>query len=365
LLLDAPRSGLQLAVLRPARALQTDTATYYQRLARNWRELYGKAARIDWLDSGGRKWLSCQRPGGDGKSRVWQLSTVVAGHAYSLMLFAPGDTQSLPGQARELLAGIRFDAAASAAATPAWVRTATWFPAADADQLAKLVREDIQRLGADGLITGYGLDSSDIGMSWFVEGFTWRNGDGQVEKVALNHGGQLTFDLPPVSDDRLLKGLLRLTLRSDEAEVGVRLRVWSVCADAERLAELRGQLRRGESALLRQLATTQATGCPAAAVGEWLDVLRGEPGKTRLAEAAIALPSTLDAQRHAALRKAGKQRLALVEIALYPEASGDTFGARLIEWARGYVVYQGGAPGEVRRARQAGGKQPASAPSVR
>lgn len=363
LLLDAPEAGLQLAVLRPARALKIDAPTYYDRLTRNWRQLYGERATIDWIETGGQKWLSCQRAANDGKGRLWQLSTVFAEQAYSLILFVPDKTGAMPPLARDLLAAIRFDTLSTSSAVPAWVRTATLFPATSAETLAALVQEDIQRLGEDGLITGYGLNFGDMAVDWFIEGYTWKTVNERVDRVALNAGGQIGFDLPAESDG-VLKALLRLSLLPGESDIGARVRVWSLCAAEERIAETLTHLQTGDQASLQALAATRLPGCPDAGNGAWLEGVRGESGKTLLAETAIALPPALDANRQAALQKSGLRHVALVEIALHAAASRTGLGGGMIERVRGYAVYEAGGPGEIRRARIARKTGIKAAPAV-
>lgn len=358
LLLDQPEAGLQLALLRHTRVLKTDAQTYFDKLSRNWRARHGQQVPIGWLASGERKWLYCQHAAQDGEGMVWQLSSVVDGRAYSVLIFGPKPdaisaahaAPTIPAPARELIAGARFDADppgnADVPATPHWVKTRTLLPHASADVLEALVRDDIARLGRDGLLTGYGLDFGDSSASWFVEGYAWKSRNSRVDKVAINSGGRLEFDLPDASAGAA-KIRLRLSLNEkenetdNEADVGVQLRVWQLCAASGQIAETLRQLRQGAHLSLRRLAQSPAAGCPPSeGQAEATHVLLGERGKSVEAEVALALPPAANEKQQAVLARAGLQRLLLVEIAAYPRPGRAGFGDRLIERARGYVVFE-------------------------
>jgi hypothetical protein len=362
LLLNLPQAGLQLAVLRHTRVLKTDAQTYFDKLSRNWRARHGQQVPIGWFESGERKWLYCQHAAQDGEGLVWQLSSVVDGRAYSVLIFGPRPdatsaahaASAIPAPARELIAGARFDADPlrhADVSRPHWVKTRTLLPHASAEVLEALVQDDIARLGRDGLLTGYGLDFGDSGASWFVEGYVWKTlnsptRNSRVEKVAINSGGRLEFDLPAATAGdakaRLRLGLNKKENETDnEADVGVQLRVWQLCAASGHLAETLRQLRQGAHLSLRRLAQSPAAGCPPSdGQADATHVLLGERGKSVETEVVLALPPAVNEKQQAALARAGLQRLLLVEIAAYPRPGRTGYGDRLIERARGYVVFE-------------------------
>jgi hypothetical protein len=344
LLLDAPQAGMQLAVLRQSRVLKTDAETYFARLTDNWRQLYGTTAQINRIAFNDQSWLACQRPARAGGGSVWQLSTVYAERTYNVLLFAPaGEAQTplqIPTPARELLAAMRFGDPAPVAARLNWIKTRTLFPRTNVEVLEALVQDDIARLGEDGLITGYGLNFDATGAGWFIEGYQWKVLAERVDRVALKSGGRLDFELPPAADSTA-KALLRLSLQDDDAEVGVQLRVWPLCAPEERIAETLAQLQRGARAPMQRLAQESIAGCPPpAGLVEPLAALKGSSGKTVLAEVAVVLPPVPDVEQQSALQQAGLSRIVLVEVALNVGPRRTGLGDRLIERARGYVVYR-------------------------
>lgn len=337
LLLDAPDAGLHLVVPRQTRLLKTDADAYYAKLSENWRKLYGSEARISWLESGGRKWLTCRRPSRDSGVSVFHLSTVVDGRAYSVLLFAPTGAETLPTAALDLLAGVRFGAeAAQATVQPVWVQTRTLYPKANADVLEALVQADVTRLGDDGMVTGYGLDFGESSVEWFIEGYHWKTLDARVTRVDWKQGGRL--DVQAATDTAAWT--LRLMLKDHETNVRASLRVIALCAPSQRTAETLAQLQRGAFAQFQRLAQERAQGCPepiplAAPAG-----LQGESGKTVQASIVLDLPPPPSAAQLAALKLAGLTRMAVVEVALDTNPSRSGFGDRLIERARWYVVFE-------------------------
>jgi hypothetical protein len=224
------------------------------------------------------------------------------------------------------------------------------FPQANADVLEALVQDDQDRLGSDGLLTGYGLDfsqsSSQSSTRWFIEGYVWKTLNARVERVPLKAAGRLEIDSPAAADD-VARLVVRLSQIDQEADLGVRLRIWPLCAPADQLGETLRQLQQGARLSLQRLARTPAPGCPDVApislpIADWQPVLQGESGKTVQAEVNVNLPPALSAKQQAALSQAGLARLVLVEIAPYARPGRTGFGDQLIERARGYLVFEAG-----------------------
>jgi hypothetical protein len=349
LLLDLAEASLQLAVPRHTRRLKIDADSYYIRLRESWQKLYGGGAKISWLESGGRKWLACLHPSQDRGISAFHLSTVFAGRAYSVLVFAPSTEPALPKAALDLLAGMRFaDETAPLipkpdSATPKWIKTRTIYPQANADVLEALVQDDLARLGGDGMVTGYGLDFIDSGVAWFIEGYQWKTVAARVTRVPWQQGGRLEVQAAAEAAAWPVK----LTLKDNETDVRASLRVITLCAPSQRVAETLDQLQRGARQTLQRLLLERAAGCPTALPDSSApSLVQGESGKTVQADVAVSLPPVLGAAEHAALRAAGLTRIGLVEIRLAAGPHRTGFGDRLLERARWYVVFEpGGAEG--------------------
>lgn len=327
LLLDAPEVGLHLAVPRPTRALKTDAASYYARLSEKWRARYGDDARISWHESGGRKWLLCRRPSRDGGVSVFHLATVFEARAYSMLLFAPASAEMLPTAALDLLAAVRFG---DVSAVANWSGTRVIYPKAGADVLEALARDDVSRLGDDGMVTGYGLDFGESSVDWFIEGYQWKTVNTRATRSAWKQGGRL--EARAAADGAAWT--LKLTLTDDEADVRAGLRVIDLCGPSRQVAEALDQLQHGARQPLRHLVSQRAAGCPEALAPGAPDPLPGESGKTVQANVALALPSA------PTQLAAGLTRICLVEIALSAGPRRTGFGDRLLERARWYAVFE-------------------------
>lgn len=337
LLLDAPDAGLHLAVPRQTRLLKMDADAYYAKLSENWRRLYGNAARTTWTEAAGRKWLTCRRPSRDSGVNVFHLSTVIAGRAYSVLLFAPASTESLPQLAIDLLAGARAGSEpVPVAPAMTWAQTRTLYPKANADVLEALVQSDAARLGDDGMVTGYGLDFGKSFVDWFVEGYQWKTVNARVTRVNWKQGARLAIQA--ATDDAGWN--LSLTLQEDEADVHANLRVIELCAPAQRITDALELLQRGAFAQFQRLAQERAPGCAQQTPLVASAGLLGESGKTVQGSIALTLPPPPGATQFAALKLAGLTRIAVVEAALEASPNRTGFGDRLLERARWYLVFE-------------------------
>ncbi len=341
-LLLAADSSLRLALPRRTRLLKIDADTYYAKLRASWQKLYGDSAKISWFAVGGvdgkQKWLLCRRPSRDETVSVFHLSTVFAGRAYSVLLFAPRAAAALPQVALALLAEIRFAGEATPLlAGPDWVKTREIYPQANADVLEALVQDDVVRLGDDGLVTGYGLDFAASSLAWFIEGYQWKTIAKRVMRVDWKQGGHLAVR----ADTESTVWPVQLTLTEDEADVRASLRVILLCAPAHRISAVLEQLQLGARQPLQRLLLEPAAGCPAVLPERATpSLLAGVSGKTVQADLVLSLPPRLDAAALAALQQAGLSRIGLVEIALVAGPRRTGFGDRLIERARWYVVFE-------------------------
>jgi len=298
--------------------------------------------------------LACRRPSQDKGVSAFHLSTVFAGSAYSVLVFAPSTEQALPKAALDLLADMRFagDAAPDMTKThlpepdPAksrWVKTRTIYPQANADVLEALVQDDLARLGGDGMVTGYGLEFIDSGVAWFIEGYQWKPLDARVTRVPWQQGGRL--EVQAAAEAAVWP--VTLTLKDNEADVRASLRVIELCAPSQSVAAALDQLQRGARQPLQRLVLEPAAGCPAGLPDSAAaSLVQGESGKTVQTDVVVSLPSALGVAEHATLRAAGLTRLGLVEIALAAGPRRTGFGDRLLDRARWYVVFEsGGAEG--------------------
>lgn len=345
LLLEAPEAALHLAVPRQTRLLKWDAETYYAKLRENWKSLYGDKARISWIETDaehdGRKWLLCRRPSRSHDVDVFHLATVFAGRTYSVLLFAPSSSATLPRAALDLLAAVRFDAISpQSSSRSGWVKLRAIYPRSSADILQTLMQDDAARLGEDGLVTGYGLDFSRdpdrLGVTWFIEGYRWRTLDKRVAQVAWNQGGRAEAR----ADDDLASWSLQIVLREDESDVRVQLRVWDICAASARVAEALEQLESGGFDSLPMLARERAAACPEAGAPTESVLLAGEIGKIVQTRVPTPLPEALGAAQSRALQAAGLTHNIVVEMALVPGPRRTGFGERLLQRARGYVIFE-------------------------
>ena len=352
LLLDAADAGLQLIVPRRTRLLKIEADAYYVKLSQNWQKLYGSEAKISWFEpsypNSIQKWLLCRRPMGDKAGSVFHLSTVVDGRAYSVLLFAPVEAGTLPKLALDLLASVRVgNEPTQAAAQPAWIKTRTLIPKANAEVLEAQVQSDVARLGDEGMVTGYGLDFGASSVDWFMDGYQWKTVDARDTQVDWNLGGRLEARIGESAQPvhAMVHAELQLALKEGEADISAHLSVWDLCATSPRVTEVLAQVQRGAFAQIPRLVQERASGCPATFTPAAPVVLRGVSGKTTHLDVALTLPPAPGPAELSALRQAGLTRIALIEIALSPGPARTGFGDRLIERARWYVVLEMGEAG--------------------
>ena len=327
----AAGSSVQVLLLRRAPVVKGDADAYFDRLTRYWRGQYGKAVLIDWLEAGGVKWRYIRRPAGDQGMGVFQLSTVFEGRAYSLLVYVPGTLTSLPPEAQALIAGARFGAAAAEVATPPppqvrWARARTYRFNLQGEALEAVVMADAERLGRDGMLTGYGLSYGESSVEWFLEGFEWKTVAGRVARVSWSTRGRLEVDAPAELEAGAA-WTLRLILPEGEAGVNARLVVWEVCAEAGVLRTELDKLNRGARMPMERLAAA----CPGARPSGPDGLLKGVGGRT--ATANWVLPGG------PAVPQAGN-RMRLVEVVLEPAPERKVPGDELLAKARLFFAYE-------------------------
>ena len=349
LLLDAADAGLQLIVPRRTRLLKIEADAYYAKLSQNWQKLYGSEAKISWFEPSPattkQKWLLCRRPMSDQAGSVFHLSTVVDGRAYSVLLFAPSTLETLPPAALDLLAAMRFDGEPALSATPpvwvpVWTKARTITPVTHSEVLEALIQSDVERLGDGGLVNGYAVkwssEPGQAGVDWFIEGYQWKTIANRLTQVDWRYGGRL--ELQTVSDAGVWP--VKLTLAEDETDLSASLRVITLCAAREQVADALQQLQWGARLPLERLAQASVAGCPVAVSPGVVKIVQGEPGKTVQTDWVLPLPPIPDPAQLAALRRAGLRYLSLVEFAFHAGPNRAGFGGGLLECARGYVVFE-------------------------
>lgn len=254
---------------------------FYRQLETVWRAQYGEAARLDWLEAGGRRWRMARRPSLDQPGAVvFHLVTVLEGRAHHLLAYAPLQARDLPRPVRELLdapanaaadvpanAAANVNAAAArgapASAVPAVVEAAPQAAHAGASKRGRWVRQTVVRvlpdpaaledaarrearaLDGDGGVTGLALQGDEHGLTASLEGFVWAPGaHGKAVRRPFTHRWELGWTAPPQvwHDEAYAAIALSAGAFSDEAGLGIGLRY--LCAGPERLREALAGLER-------------------------------------------------------------------------------------------------------------------------
>jgi hypothetical protein len=335
----------QVVLLRRAPVIKGDTDGYYDKLTRFWRATYGKMVLIDWVEIGGMKWRSLRRPSSEDGMGVFQLSTVFEGRAYSLLVFVPGTVTVLPEPAMTLLASVRFGSGTGrggpvdeVARSPAehWVHSRTYRFNLSGDALETVVAADAQRMGRDGMLTGYGLDYGETSVDWFVEGFEWKTVSGRVAQVPWGTRGRLEVDAPAELGDGAT-WTLRLTLPEEEKGISARLAMWDLCAPTDELKEVLDHLDHGARLPMERLAKAPPAGCPVPMSTPTPRQLKGVPGKTTTVVWSFPVPprSRVDVSD-----RNNPRRMRLVETALEPDADRTVPGDGLLERTRLFFAYE-------------------------
>lgn len=333
LLWPTPQGGaLQVAIPDAATPLKTDAEAFQANLRKKWMAQYGERAEIGEIEIGGRHWLACRHPAATGDATVFQLASVYEGRAYSLIAFAPAQASGLPKPVYDLLAATEFGARG-------WVlsRVVTAQPGQKA--LEALLHADAQRLGQEGMLTGYGVEYTPLGgsseaagsgqrLAWFMEGFRWRNSPGLDEHLPLGLRGHLEARAP---DRSALTLAVHLATESDaaaEAEVAV----LDLCAPIAALDAALDQLQRGARVPLERLLRERTAACPDMPPAMPARILQALPGHDVVETLAFpAEPRPLLAP--------GLGRLRL--ISLQPRVPGgeDELGQGLLRHLGLYFVY--------------------------
>lgn len=238
-ILRRPDATAPLTVMLPRHhaRLRMPEEHFYRRLETVWRGQYGEAARLDWLQSGGRRWRMLRRPSLDRAGDVvFHLVTVIDGRAHHLLVHAPASVAGLPDAVRELLA-VRHGASGLAAA-PAPTAAAQAAPRhwrlervvrigprqADLDRVMTLEQSALRREGG---ITGLALMLEEHGLDAFLQGFVWVPGPDRREvKDEFLHRWILAWTAPPAlwREDEAAAILVSSGAGSDRVGLGIRLR---------------------------------------------------------------------------------------------------------------------------------------------
>ena len=340
----------QVVLLRRAPVVKGNAEAYYDRLTRFWRDTYGKRVLIDWVEVGGVTWRTLRRPSSENGMGVFQLSTVFDGRAYSLLVFVPGTVTELPAPVMALLADMRFGSRAGEnakvlAQVPAerWALTRVYRFNLSGDVLEAVVAADVERMGRDGMLTGYGVDYGEASVDWFMEGYKWKTLAGRVAQVPWSTRGRLEVDAPAELGDGAT-WTLRLILPAQEMGVFARLAVWDMCAPADVLKDVLDRLDHGARGPMERLAAGKAAGCPIPPPALPAQRLKGEPGKA--ATATWSLPGPLQSVAGVAWWEPANQpekklsRVRLVEAVLEPGADRIVPGDGLLERARLFFAYE-------------------------
>jgi hypothetical protein len=340
---EHPADPLQVVLPRTAPVLRGDADAYYDRLTRFWHANYGKAVLVTWLEAGGKRWRSLRRPALEQGMGVFQLVTVHDGRAYSLLVFVPGSTTTLPAPARQLLEGIRFGVGEAAPAqapviptqVPAerWLRGRTYAVQPAAGDLQTRTLAEARRLG-DGMLTGHALRYGESGAEWFIDGFVWRDAGENSARSAWEVRGALAVEAPAEWNGTTAWSL-SLSLPEGQEAVSARLRVHLLCGRREALREALERLGRGDTGATQGLATD----CGTLAAPDGPAALRGEPGLA--ARATWLLPVPVRKREHI---RDGEAAIGLVEVLLETEPGRRLPGEALIGGVRLYFAYEPTAP---------------------
>ncbi len=327
--------ALQLAVPRRIPVLKGDADSFYANLTRKWRAQHGRDAAIGWTEAGPRRWLTCRHPSGDRQAVVFQLATVFEGRAYTLVVFAPAGTPTLPRPAYELAAGAAFRQGG-----PRWIRTRTYRAQPVGEALEALAGNEAE-LGREGMLTGYGLDIGESDMSWFLEGFRWLGEGTAAKQEPMAIRGHLHVQAPDeteASADLALKFDLAVAPGTVAAEV----RIHALCASPADLNEALARLGQGARLALERLERRQPAPCPDPGPAREPYLVQVEPGRSVEQVLSVALPASVTAAQLAGLRAAGLEPVTLVEIGVMPSPEGKRLGDALLERAGLFIRYDPG-----------------------
>ncbi len=342
----------QVVLLRRAPVIKGDAdaghENYYDRLSRFWRATYGKRVLIDWVEVGGMKWRSLRRPASENGMGVFQLATVFEGRAYSLLVFVPGTVTVLPAPVMDLLARLRFGSGAGEAGPATepvplplerWVRARTYRFNLSGEILEAVVAADAERMGQDGMLTGYGLDYGESSVDWFMEGFEWKTVAGRVARAPWATRGRLEVDAPAELGNGAIWNL-RLILPEGEMGVSARLVEWDLCALPDVIREVLGRLKHGARGPMERLAATRSAACPEPVAAKPGERLKGAPGKMATATWSLPNPPRWSAEAASRAPETRLSRVRLVEAALEPGADRTVPGDGLLERARLFFAYE-------------------------
>lgn len=339
-LVSESTQGVALQVTLPRRStpLKADAESFHANLRKIWGAQFGKRAEIGEIVIGATRWLACRRPAGDGGAIVFQLATVYEGRAYSLLAFASPQATGLPKPVYDLLAGARFGPEPRP-----WIATRVIAAQPGHVALEALVRGDAERLGQDGMLTGYGIeyaplpDATDAGpgkrLAWFMDGFKWRNLVGRDERLPISLRGHLEARAPAQVEG--VSAAISIELRvAVESSTGVEAEVslLDVCAPTAELDAALARLERGARAPLERLARERPASCPALPVTVPPKTLLARPGNTVVQPLAFSLPS-------APPLAAGLSRVQIVTVRPHLVGNEDALGQNLLRQLGLYFVY--------------------------
>lgn len=339
----AASPALQVLVPRQAARLKgagTDAEreqAFYRKLTRSWQAQYGRAAAIGWTEAGGRRWLTCRRPGRDAGVRVFHLATVHQERAYSLLVFASDAQEHLPAAVHALAAQARFGPP-PLPPPPRWALARTYRAQPDGATMDALVQGDAQRLAGAGMLTGYGLEygleANNSSLDWFLEGFRWQGSDARAGRRPFILRGHLQATPPATlrAPAELALGLEQGEGMEGGGELLAQVRVWRLCAPDSELEAALAPLDQGERAGLERIALEPRADCPATPArlaGE----LRAGSGQRREQSVALEAPAS-------AVGTASAEPALLVEVALLPAQDGEHLGDALLRRAGLFFLYR-------------------------
>lgn len=311
---------------------------FYRQLETVWRAQYGGAARVDWLNAGGRRWRMVRRPSLDRPNAVvFHLVTVIDGRAHHLLAHAPASASELPAVVLRLLTE-PSDAHARDTTAPPPACTET--PGATGWRLSRTLRilpgqSDFDRVmglerravGGDSGITGIGLELMEHSLKASLQGFVWVPGPRAIRREFTHHW-EITWTAPPQiwHDGQNIAIVADSGAGSDRGLLDIRLH-W-LCGTAGQLGELLDalELRPGNAGELLQAGFAS---CRDRAIGF-------TQAETTLGVGETAPPISIKPPDIPALPADAQ---ALLVLTLQPRAEDDSPGQTLLSAASVHHIY--------------------------